>query len=76
MDANPGDTWEMSLFNGKYNNEYDRTVFNHDPADGVPSELLPYFHAYRTKCITDQNWACNLDFPAFKDSLLNNGITP
>jgi len=75
MDANPGDTWEMSLFNGKYNNEYDRTVFNHDPADGVPSELLPYFHAYRTKCITDQNWACNLDFPAFKDSLLNNGIT-
>ncbi len=77
MDAEPGDTWAMSTFNGKHNNGgYSHTVFHQDPEDGVPEELLPYFNAYKSiRFITKENWACNLDYEPFVDSLLNYGIT-
>lgn len=75
MDAQPGDTWEMSCFNGQYNSEWDYVEFTHDPNDGVPEELLPYFRYSNKLSITDLNWACHLDNNDFKQALLNNGIT-
>lgn len=75
MDAMPGDKWEMSLFNGKYNNEYTYTEMLQDISEGVPAELLPYFYYTITLSITDQNWACYLDYEPFTTALLENGIT-
>ncbi len=75
MDAQPGDTWEMSCFNGQYNSVWHHVEFTHNKEAGVPAELLPYFDYYHQTCITDQNWACYLDNQYFKQALLNNGIT-
>ncbi|MFV0589805.1 MAG: zinc-dependent metalloprotease [Draconibacterium sp.] len=76
MDANPGDQWEMSLFNGTIAKDFSHYELTQDTLDGVPSELLTYFRTNNTYlCITDENWACNLGNANFSAFLLANGIT-
>ncbi|WP_167617541.1 zinc-dependent metalloprotease [Maribellus sediminis] len=75
MDAQPGDQWEMSLFNGSVAKDFSHYVLTQDTLEGVPTELLPYFEYSNFLCITDNNWACNLSNAKFSKFLLDNGIT-
>uniref|UniRef100_UPI0032165C0F zinc-dependent metalloprotease n=1 Tax=uncultured Draconibacterium sp. TaxID=1573823 RepID=UPI0032165C0F len=75
MDAQPGDQWEMSLFNGTIANDFSHYEFTQDTTQNVPEELLPYFRYNRTLCITEENWACNLENEDFRQFLTDNGIT-
>ncbi|MCE4566074.1 T9SS type A sorting domain-containing protein [Maribellus sp. CM-23] len=75
MDAQPGDQWEMSLFNGTIANDFSHYEFTQDTTQGVPVELLPYYRYNTSVCITDLNWACNLGNAKFQQFLINNGIT-
>ncbi len=75
MDAQPGDTWRMSLFSGKFEDEYAYTKFTHDAEQGVPAELISFFtNNTDNRFITDENWACYLDFEPFYQDLRENGI--
>ncbi len=75
MDAQPGDQWEMSLFNGTIANDYSHYKFTQDTTQRVPEELLPYYRYNTTLCITEENWACHLENADFLSFLTNNGIT-
>ncbi|NOR75472.1 MAG: T9SS type A sorting domain-containing protein [Draconibacterium sp.] len=75
MDAQPGDQWEMSLFNGTYQYPWSHVEFYQDVDNGVPAEILPYYYYTSTLSITDENWMCYLDNPDFRQKLIDNGIT-